>query len=237
MADLALILSLETSAGCGSVALTRGGINGGRLLAEASAQPEITHSRQLLSSVEWVMKATGVTWQDVDAVAVSIGPGSFTGLRIGLAAAKGIVFATGKPLLAVPTLDAVALSCLSIDGGPLWCLLDARKKEVYAACYNTNGQISPAEAIRPELLAEKIKSPAAIAGPGLAIYHHIFAPIKGLRFISPTLSSPKASLIGFLAAERLARGELSDPALTVPLYVRRSEAELNLKKQTQIQTT
>jgi tRNA threonylcarbamoyladenosine biosynthesis protein TsaB len=229
VAALPLILSLETAAGCGSVALTRGGISNGKLLAEAVVQPERTHSRQLLGSVEWIMKAADLTWQDVDAIAVSLGPGSFTGLRIGLAAAKGIVFAAEKPLLGVPTLDAVALSCPLLDM-PLWCLLDARKQEVYAACYDAGGQISPAEAVRPESLAERIKAPAAVAGPGLAEYHAVFAAIAGLRLIPPALSSPKASLIGFLAAERLARGELSDPALTVPLYVRPSEAEVNLQR-------
>jgi tRNA threonylcarbamoyladenosine biosynthesis protein TsaB len=225
-----LILSIETAAGCGSVALTRGGVDDGRLIAEAAVHAETSHSRQLLGSVEWVMKAVGISWNDLDAIAVSIGPGSFTGLRIGLAAAKGMVFATGKPLIAVPTLDAIALSCPLIDS-PLWCVMDARKQEVYAACYGADGQqTSPAEAVRPELLAEKIAPPAVIAGPGLAEYQHIFSRIAGLRFIPSALSSPSAAKIGFLAADKLARGETSDPASAAPLYVRASEAEVNLKK-------
>uniref|UniRef100_UPI004056C468 tRNA (adenosine(37)-N6)-threonylcarbamoyltransferase complex dimerization subunit type 1 TsaB n=1 Tax=Candidatus Electronema sp. TaxID=2698783 RepID=UPI004056C468 len=225
-----LILSIETAAGCGSVALTRGGVSNGRLIAEAAVHAETSHSRQLLGSVEWVMQAVGISWSDLDAIAVSIGPGSFTGLRIGLAAAKGIVFAAGKPLVCVPTLDAVALSCPLVDG-PLWCVMDARKQEVYAACYNPDGQqTSIAEAVRPEALAEKIAPPAVIAGPGLAEYQHIFSRIAGLRFIPPALSSPSAAKIGFLAADKLAQGESSDPAAAVPLYVRASEAEVNLKK-------
>lgn len=227
-----LILSIETAAGCGSVALTRGGVRDGRLIADAAVHTETSHSRQLLGSVKWVMQAAGIGWSDLDAIAVSIGPGSFTGLRIGLAAAKGIVFAAGKPLICVPTLDAVALSCPLIDG-PLWCVMDARKQEVYAACYNADGQqTSPTEAVRPEVLAEKIAPPAVIAGPGLAEYQHIFSRIAGLRFIPPALSSPSAAKIGFLAADKLARGEISDPASAVPLYVRASEAEVNLKKKT-----
>ncbi|MGR0481094.1 MAG: tRNA (adenosine(37)-N6)-threonylcarbamoyltransferase complex dimerization subunit type 1 TsaB [Candidatus Electronema sp. V4] len=228
--NIPLILSIETAAGCGSVALTRGGVQNGRLIAEAAVHAETSHSRQLLGSVEWVMQAAGISWSDLDAIAVSIGPGSFTGLRIGLAAAKGMVFATGKPLIAVPTLDAVALSCPLIDY-PLWCIMDARKQEVYAACYGADRQhTSLTEAIRPELLAEKIAPPAVIAGLGLAEYQHIFSRIAGLRFIPPALSSPSAAKIGFLAAERLARGEICNPALAVPLYVRASEAEVNLKK-------
>jgi tRNA threonylcarbamoyladenosine biosynthesis protein TsaB len=115
MVDRPLILSIETATGCGSVSLTRGGVNNGRLLAEAIAQPEITHSRRLLGSVDWIMKAAGIEWSELDGVAISLGPGSFTGLRIGMAAAKGIVFAANVPLLGVQTLDAIALSCPVID--------------------------------------------------------------------------------------------------------------------------
>ena len=109
--DRFLILSIETATGCGSVALTGGGVHNGKLLAEATAQPEVTHSRRLLGSVDWVMQAAGIGWDRLDGVAISLGPGSFTGLRIGMAAAKGIVFAAQKPLIGVQTLDAIALSC------------------------------------------------------------------------------------------------------------------------------
>ncbi|MGB5685354.1 MAG: tRNA (adenosine(37)-N6)-threonylcarbamoyltransferase complex dimerization subunit type 1 TsaB [Candidatus Electrothrix sp.] len=235
MLDNPLILSLETATGCGSIALTKGGIGNGKLLAVATAQPEITHSRRLLGSVDWVMQAAGLGWDELDGVAISLGPGSFTGLRIGMAAAKGIVFATQKPLIGVQTLDAIALSCPVIDR-PLWCLLDARKQEIYAACYqagqaNPHGlpeQCSPVEALRPERLLERINGPALIAGPGLNEYHDLFAAKEGLQLIPPALSSPSAVRIGFLAAEQLLRGETQDPAMIAPMYVRASEAEVNL---------
>ena len=234
MIERPLILSLETATGCGSVALTKGGIQNGKLLAEATAQPEITHSRRLLGSVAWVMQAAGVEWAELDGVAVSMGPGSFTGLRIGMAAAKGIVFAAQKPLIGVQTLGAIALACPVIDR-PLWCLLDARKQEVYAACYRAGAaglpeQCSPVEAIRPELLVERIQGPALLAGPGLNEYYELFGQREDFRLISPALSCPSAARIGFLAAEQLLRGEISDPALAAPLYVRASEAEVNLQK-------
>ncbi|MCW5210228.1 tRNA (adenosine(37)-N6)-threonylcarbamoyltransferase complex dimerization subunit type 1 TsaB, partial [Desulfobulbus sp. N3] len=179
------------------------------------------------------MQAAGVSWEELDGVAISLGPGSFTGLRIGMAAAKGIVFAAQKPLIGVQTLDAIALSCPVIDR-PLWCLLDARKQEVYAACYRTGPsglpeQCSPVEAIRPERLLERIKGrPALLAGPGLNEYHDLFTDKEGLQLISPALSSPSAARIGFLAAEQLIRGETQDPATIAPMYVRASEAEVNL---------
>ncbi|MCI5145423.1 MAG: tRNA (adenosine(37)-N6)-threonylcarbamoyltransferase complex dimerization subunit type 1 TsaB [Candidatus Electrothrix sp. AR3] len=157
-----------------------------------------------------------------------------TGLRIGMAAAKGIVFAAQVPFIGVQTLEAIALSCPVIDR-PFWCLLDARKQEVYAACYCVGAhglpeQCSPVEAIRPEVLAEKIERPALLAGPGLNEYHAFFAGIEGLRLIPPALTAPKAARIGFLAAEQLLQGKIMDPASAAPLYVRASEAEVNLQK-------
>jgi len=234
MVGRSLILAIETATGCGSVSLTRGGVEGGHLLAEATARPEVTHSRRLLGSVDWIMKSAGVEWPDVDGVAVSLGPGSFTGLRIGMAAAKGIVFTTKVPFLGVQTLDAISLSCPVIDR-PLWCLLDARKQEVYAACYqpDNNGRpelISPAEVIRPEMLADRIREPVILAGPGVDEYYDLFGAIKSVQLIPAALSSPRAARVGFLAAEQMAAGESMDPATTAPLYVRASEAEINLKK-------
>jgi len=229
--DGILIVAIETATGCGSVALTRGGLQGGRLLAEATAQPEKTHSRRLLGSVDWVLRAAGVSWSDVDGIAISLGPGSFTGLRIGMAAAKGLAFATAVPLIGVQTLDAIALCCPAIDR-PLWCLLDARKQQLYAACYHpgTEGQPErclPVEVMDPGQLVEKISGPVFLAGPGVAAYGSVLSSIAQSRIIQATLSSPQASRLGFLAAELLKKGERLDPFTAAPLYVRASDAELN----------
>lgn len=226
-----LILSIETATGCGSVAVTRGGTGNGRLLAEATAQPEITHSRRLLGSVDWVMRAASVHWSDLAGVAISLGPGSFTGLRIGMAAAKGIALAADLPLIGVPALDGVALSCPVIDR-PLWCLFDARKQEVYASCYHPGPDGRPqlyskVVAITPERLCESIHHPVILAGPGVDVYHDLFSGIEDVQLVSSALSSPGAGRVGFLAADRLMDGQILDPAVAVPLYVRASEAEIN----------
>ncbi len=86
------------------------------------------------------------------------------------------------------------------------------------------------EAIRPEVLLERIDRPAILAGPGLNEYHELFAEQEGLHLISPALSPPGAARIGFLAAEQLLRGKNADPATIAPMYVRASEAEVNLQK-------
>ena len=229
-----LILSVETATGCGSVALTRGDTTHGRILAEATAQPEITHSRRLLGSVDWIMQAAGVGWSELDGVAVSLGPGSFTGLRIGMAAAKGIVLAAGVPLLGVQTLDSIALACPVIDR-PLWCVLDARKQEVYAARYRPGmdgrpERVSEVRAVRPEDLVAGIREPVILAGPGVDEYRELFATLPGAQLVPAALSSPRAARIGFLAAGQLERGETMDAATAAPEYVRASEAEINLQK-------
>ncbi len=141
MADL-LILAIETGAGCGGVSLTRGGFSGGRVIGEYSLQPETSHSRRLLGSVAALMAAAGVAWTDLDALAVSLGPGSFTGLRIGLAAAKGLAMATGLPLVGVPGLDALAAG-MPMPGWRLCPVLDARKGQVYAASSNSKSPTLP----------------------------------------------------------------------------------------------
>lgn len=232
--DGVLILTIETATGCGSVAITRGTVNKGRLLAEVTAQPEITHSRRLLGSVDWVMKAATIDWSDLDGIAVSLGPGSFTGLRIGMAAAKGLAFAADIPFLGVQTMDAIALSCPGLDR-PLWCVLDARKQEVYAACYlpapsGRSCRHSAIEAIRPEQLIQQITESSFVTGSGVDEYVELFSGEQHLRILPSTLSTPSAARMGFVAAEQLARGEILDPVSAAPFYVRASEAEINLKK-------
>jgi tRNA threonylcarbamoyladenosine biosynthesis protein TsaB len=228
--DDALILAIETSTGCGSVAITRGDLHRGRIIAEAIAQPEITHSRRLLGSVEWVMAAAGLVWQDLDGIAVSLGPGSFTGLRIGMAAAKGLAMAAELPMIGIETMAGVALSFPFLDR-PLWCILDARKQEVYAACFlaDKDGlpvQSEAVQAIDPNALAAMLDSPSLLAGTGVYAYRDIFAGLDNAHIVPAALGYPRASMIGFLAARQLALGNIMDQALAAPLYVRAADAEI-----------
>jgi len=228
--DGVLILSIETATGCGSIALTRGE----RLLAEATAQPEVTHSRRLLGTVDWLMHAAGVDWSDLDGIAVSLGPGSFTGLRIGMAAAKGLVMAAGVPLIGVQTLDALALSCIGTSM-QICPILDARKQEVYAALYEPGedgypSRLTADEACSPEALAEKIDRPTVVFGTGVAVYTDVFKENTLIRLLPAPLTHPRGLHVGLLAADLLAKGEVMDPVTAAPCYVRASEAEINLKR-------
>ena len=232
--DGQLILSLETATGCGSVSLSRGGPDACQLLAECTLQQEITHSRRLLGSVEWVRQAAGVEWGDLAAVAVSLGPGSFTGLRIGMAAAKAMVMATGKSLVGVGTLDALAMSCLPWPG-LICCLLDARKQEVYAAFYRLgeNGlpeQVSNPAVLPPAGLLDRVEEPVLLAGPGTLVYKELWVGREGVSLLPGHLAQPRALNVGLLAAGMLAAGQVLDPVTAAPLYVRASEAEINLRQ-------
>ncbi|GAB4344225.1 MAG: tRNA (adenosine(37)-N6)-threonylcarbamoyltransferase complex dimerization subunit type 1 TsaB [Desulfobulbaceae bacterium] len=233
--DGLLILGIETASTCGSVSLSRGTGENFRLLTETMISPPVSHSRRLLGSLQWVMDSAGIDWAELDGVAVSIGPGSFTGLRIGLAAAKGVVMAAGKPLVGVPTLSALALTCAGTAAGRLTgALLDARKKEVYAAFHRFSEEGMPVEqggpmVIAPEKIPAMADEPVLLAGPGVSAYREVFEGHEHLALLPDHLGLPRASLVAMLGSRMLARGETMDPVTAAPLYVRASEAELNLR--------
>src|SRR5512142_2379760 len=128
------VLGIETSTKTGSVAV----VSDKAVIAQYSLNIEITHSERLMSTVDRVLKDTGIALSQLDGFAVATGPGSFTGLRIGVSTVKGLAFATGKPVAAVPTLFALAWN-VPHAAWPVCPLLDARKKEVYAAVYALDG--------------------------------------------------------------------------------------------------
>lgn len=235
MADV-LILAIETATGCGSVALTRGIGRAGKVLAEYSLQPEVTHSRRLLGSVHAIITAIGVEWPQLDGIAVSQGPGSFTGLRIGMAAAQGMAMAAGLPLLPVPTLDGLAAQVPPVDC-PVCCLLDARKQQVYAAMYRCEDEgyqrTSPFLVLRPEELVPHFQEPTLVLGPGLQACGSILHGQPMIRLMSAGLLVPRAAAIGLCGGDLLARGMVAKSDQVAPLYIRASEAELNLRSNIQ----
>jgi len=129
------LLAIETSTMLGGIAVID---DSSGLIAEARLNVKSTHSERLMTEIDHIMKHSGVKLSDIDAFAISIGPGSFTGLRIGLSTVKGFAFATGRPLVAVPTLEALAWN-FPYCRYPVCTLFDARKKEVYAALFSWEG--------------------------------------------------------------------------------------------------
>lgn len=216
---------------CGSVAL----VDNGRCLAEYSLDVATTHSQRLLKQIERIREDIGVEWSELAGLAVSMGPGSFTGLRIGLSVAKGLALAVGLPLLGVSTLDGLARQVTALPGTKICALLDARKQEVYTAFYACGENGRPVrtgadQVLRPELLAEQLVGAIILVGDGAVAYREIFQAKLGEAaiFAPPASHFPRAATIGLLGEELLARGELLDPVTSVPIYVRASEAEINL---------
>lgn len=236
-----LILSLDTATPCSSVALTVGTRQEGKVVAAFSLTGKVTHSRRLLSIIDLLMGETATTWQAVDGIAVSIGPGSFTGLRIGLATAKGLAAAAGKPLIGVSTLDALASKCIT---DKLVCaLLDARKKEVYTAFYRLSdaglmARVSEMAVLYPEDLAALVTEPVVMVGDGALVYNDVLRLLLGgqVTMVPAQLHEPSAASLGLLAGEKLGEGDFLDLAESVPVYIRSSDAELNLLKK-KISTT
>lgn len=223
-----VILALETATMCGSIAI----VAGGQCIAELSLQTKETHSRRLLAGVDWLFGETSLGWQQIDAIAISLGPGSFTGLRIGLSTAKGLSMASSKKMLGVGTLDGLAAQMFDVP--KLICpVLDARKKEIYCGLYRCNEEGIPQRqgdnlVLKPEELCARVKEPVILLGDGITTYGDVFVKHLGDLVTMAPLGSyfPRASTIGILAVDKWQNREFLDPATAEPIYIRLSEAEL-----------
>jgi len=230
-----IILAVDTATPCSTVALVSGTRAEGRVLALLSVSSSVTHSRRLLVAIERLLDDGGLTKEDIEGFAIGLGPGSFTGLRIGMATVKGLATAAGKPLYGISTLDVIGASCTG-DSRLICSVLDARKKEVYAAFYRVNDfgipqRVSDIAVLAPEKLAEQISEPVLMVGDGLFTYKSLWQDQLGDRMRCAPVQhwSPSAATLGLLAGELRLQNKYLDIASAVPLYVRASDAELNLK--------
>jgi tRNA threonylcarbamoyladenosine biosynthesis protein TsaB len=228
-----VLLALETSGMCGSIAL----VTQRQCLGEYTLLSKQTHSRRLLGGIDWLLREAGLDWTEIGGLAVSLGPGSFTGLRIGLSTAKGLAMAAGIPLLGVAALDGLAAQLA--HAAPLICpVLDARKQEVYAAFYRPGPvgaeRVSDYMVLSPAALAAKINESVILVGDGAVAYEELFRKQLGETAIiaSGVIYFPRAAAIGQLAFSKWQKQEFLEPASAVPLYIRPSEAEMNLKNRT-----
>lgn len=239
--DKPLILALDTATPCSSIALTRGTRADGGVVASLGLSGNVSHSRRLLASITWLMEATEIHWDVIDGIGVSLGPGSFTGLRIGMATAKGLAAAAEKKLIGISTLDALASKCVT---DKLICsVLDARKKEVYTACYRCDNsgiseRVGEMAVFPPGELAERLTEPTLMVGDGAVVYKEFFRKILGDRvsFAPSQLNEPSAAALGVLACEAMLRGDTLNISDAVPIYIRSSDAELNLLKKKEAAT-
>ena len=223
------ILGIDSSTpGC-SVAL----LNNDTIVAEQIAEPRPSHSKYLLQMVDQVLTEGESRLDDVDGFAVTIGPGSFTGLRIGVSLLKGFVLATEKPFVGINSLEALATT-LGSSKHPVCTVLDARKSEVYAAVFESrkDGLFSliNENAFAPEALCEQIEAPALFIGNGVERYHEIFKASLGTRFVEPGTESRFSTAAGaaILASRQFDQQKHFDLDQLKINYIRKSEAELSL---------
>jgi tRNA threonylcarbamoyladenosine biosynthesis protein TsaB len=221
-----LILALDSTAIVASVALCRDE----KTIASFTVKNGNTHSETLLPMVEAVLKSAGVTVADVDLFACSVGPGSFTGVRIGTATIKGLAFSQNKNCLGVSSLEALAQNLVPFDG-VICPVMNARRGQVYNALFRyENGVLSRLCEDRAlsvtELAAElaQMGEPFALCGDGVAEFHRL-APNATPTSVSTLLEDQSAVSVAKVALRRANAGESGTDAELVPVYLRLPQAE------------
>lgn len=209
-----------------------------RILGEFCLDTGKNHSLALLPMTEALLRNCHLKLADVDAFAVTVGPGSFTGLRIGLATVKAWCDALNKPAVAVGSLDAMARA---IDRPGLVCpVFDARRSEVYAALFQDGRRLTDDLALAPDKLCDeldKYDGPVTFGGDGLGPWEEELRARLGSRFqaVAPERRLNMAASAAMIGLEKLAQGATSDPASLTPVYLRLSEAEEKLLQKQQRQ--
>jgi tRNA threonylcarbamoyladenosine biosynthesis protein TsaB len=223
------VLGLDTGSSIAFLGLVANARIAGQLVC-----PVESHGAALPRAVDELLRASKVALADLGAIAVGIGPGSFTGLRIGLSYAKGIAMASGCAVVGVPSLDAIALAALGeanlSEGTQICCVVDARKGEVYAALYGvvSDGleKVSEELLVVLEDLASRVAGDVVFAGDmrakdAAALFSpkgHVVAVLDTSKFL---VRGPCVAAIG---AAMLSRGEIAEPATLEPMYIRPPEA-------------
>ncbi len=222
------ILALESSAVACSVCLAEDD----RLIAQSYENSGLTHSKTLLPMAQELLKNCGAGLEDVDVFAVAAGPGSFTGLRIGVSACKGLAWALDKPCAGVSTLEAMAWG-LALWPGELCCVMDARRSQVYNARFVSDGEtvvrLTPDRAISLEELSTELREstrPVLLVGDGAALCYEALTQMGlEVRMPPPNLRFQSAWGVARAALRQAQAGELTTANQLTPNYHRLSQAE------------
>lgn len=221
-----LILALESSAKAASCALC----DDETLLAQSFQNLGLTHSRTLLPMVEDMLKNGGTALDEVEVIAVAAGPGSFTGLRIGVAAAKGLAWAKNLPCAGCSSLESTAWGLAHLEGQEICCVMDARRSQVYRARFLAQGgaltRLCPDGPASLEELAKEVKKPQILVGDGWKLCYNAFQE-RGLpcSVAPPHLRYPTAWGVARCALELAKAGSLTTAQALLPDYHRLSQAE------------
>ncbi|MGH7785890.1 MAG: tRNA (adenosine(37)-N6)-threonylcarbamoyltransferase complex dimerization subunit type 1 TsaB [Candidatus Binatia bacterium] len=221
------MLGIETTTAVASVGL----VSADATSSEQAAPPKGNHARILLPLIDAVLASGGANLAGVDLLAVSIGPGSFTGLRIGLSVAKGLALAADRPILGVPTLEAYARTA-GPRAGAVCPVLDARKGQVYGAIFHWRGDElvceEPGVAVTPEEFAARLEGPCTLLGDGVDAYAAVWSARLGSRVTMVYFADlpPSGAVVARMGMALAMRRGVDDLALLEPFYCRLSEAEV-----------
>lgn len=227
------ILAVDTATRSCSVALTEDD----RLLAEFTLVRRQTHSRHLAVLIDHLLQQCDLKPDAVDGFAVTHGPGSFTGLRIGLSTVKGMAEAIGRPMAGVSTLAALAMQ-VGPCPQPVCPIIDARRKEVYVGGYRFENGLPTAEfderAVRPESVPLLFSEPCIYIGDGALLYRdRLLRPGRSDVVLAPDAAHVlRAGTVAALAWHQFRAGRGQDPGDFVPVYLRKSDAERNRHRNT-----
>ncbi len=231
------ILGIETATNVCSVCV----LENSQLIAEYTTNITKTHSQRLMPMIEHVLANVELIPKDIGAIAVSIGPGSFTGVRIGISAAKGMAMALDIKIVEVSTLDGIAYNLMDLYPGQICVITDARRKQVYTALYEKSKiknqkskvkKLTEDIALPIEELIKKIKKRTIFIGNATKLYADLLKKGLGnLAQIAPQyLSIPRASSIALSGVESLKEGKGLSHFDVKPNYVRLSDAEIKWKE-------
>lgn len=230
-----IVLGIESSTPTASVALA----SPEGLLGEMTLNIGLTHSEQLLPLIDELIKQTRIDFSQVEGIAVASGPGSFTGLRIGMATAKGLAQGRSIPLVSVPTLSALAYAGASGSQGLVSPVMNARREEVYTALFRyeqgKEEQLAPFQAVAAREWAEKLKEyeePVLFVGDGVLPYQEVWRGVLQDKALlpSPVFLTARASAVAWLGREKLLKGQDDDLYTLKPLYLRPAEAQVKLAR-------
>lgn len=228
------IIAIDASGIAGSVAY----ISDGKLVGEYYVCHKLTHSQTIMPMLEHLKGMIGIDLQAVDAIAVTSGPGSFTGIRIGVATAKAMAMALEVPLIGVPTLDVMANN-MTFTEAIICPIMDARRNQVYTAYYQwQQGELvrmSDHLGVQIDELLEMLKEedrPVIFLGDGVDVFKDKITEVLGEKgiFAPSFLMMQRASTLAHLACVAYTKGEVSDPDTFVPMYLRKSQAERELEE-------
>lgn len=220
------IIGIETSSRTGSIALA----DGPEVLAQSEFSTQTQHARELLPSLDELSQRVGWPRGEAEVCCVSIGPGSFTGLRVAVTFARHLALARGVKIVAVPTLAVIAENCAGAEEppSPLAVVLDAKRGQVFAAMFEWKSQgyeaVEPAQLTTVDALLSKFAGKVSVMGEGID-YHADAVATCGAKVVDRSLWTPRAANVCRLGW-RLAESEVFTAARDlIPLYIRRPEAE------------